>query len=261
MQKKSGEFMVQVREDLTGKTFGRLTVLERADDYIDPHGKPWPMWKCICSCDEHKIVIVRGRDLKCSHTTSCGCVHKEKTIEQGHKNKKYNEWSDKVFTDEHGSYRIGFTSNTHKEFYIDTDDYDKIYHITWAEHYFDNMSHLEGWDPASKRMVRMHIFLGYKYYDHADRNELNNRKYNLRQATPNESACNRKISNKSTGFTGVSKRENGKYRAILTKDHKKVLDKTFDTFEKAKIARIRAEKEFHKEFAIHKDLFKELDSL
>ena len=64
MQKKSGEFMVQVREDLTGKTFGRLTVLERADDYIDPHGKPWPMWKCICSCDEHKIVIVRGSDLK-----------------------------------------------------------------------------------------------------------------------------------------------------------------------------------------------------
>ena len=40
IQKKSGELMVQVREDLTGKTFGRLTVLERADDYIDPHGKP-----------------------------------------------------------------------------------------------------------------------------------------------------------------------------------------------------------------------------
>lgn len=40
-----------------------------------------------------------------------------------------------------------------------------------------------------------------------------------------------------------------------------VLDKTFDTFEEAEIARIRAEKEFYKEFAIHKDLFNELDNL
>lgn len=30
--------MVKVKEDLTGKIFGRLTVLGQADDYVQPNG-------------------------------------------------------------------------------------------------------------------------------------------------------------------------------------------------------------------------------
>lgn len=43
--------------DLTGKQFGRLTVIKCVDDYIFPSGQRVPMWECICSCEEHNIII------------------------------------------------------------------------------------------------------------------------------------------------------------------------------------------------------------
>lgn len=249
--------MVKVKKDLTGQVFGRLKVLERASDYVDPHGNPYPCWKCECSCNEHRVIVVRGADLKSGHTKSCGCIAKETTALIGKSTVKLNVYSEMI-TDEYGEYYIGFTSNTNREFYVDADDLEKIRHITWGEYYYSGMSYLKGWDPESKRMEYMHVFMGYRGYDHADRNELNNRKYNLRPANNSDNACNRNLSNnKSTGFVGVRKRKNGTYRAILTKNKKKLLDKTFATFEDAKIARLKAEAEWHKEFSLHRDLFDE----
>ena len=43
------------RIDLTGMKFGRWTAIE----YVKP-GK----WKCECSCDNHTIKIVDGRNLR-----------------------------------------------------------------------------------------------------------------------------------------------------------------------------------------------------
>ena len=55
--------MVKVRKDLTGKTFGRLKVLEQADDYIRPsNGAHEAQWLCERSCEEHTKLIVRGAD-------------------------------------------------------------------------------------------------------------------------------------------------------------------------------------------------------
>lgn len=56
--------MVNVRDDLTGRTFGRLTVLEQAEDHIQPNGVHRPKWKCQCSCENKTIVFVQGSDLK-----------------------------------------------------------------------------------------------------------------------------------------------------------------------------------------------------
>lgn len=55
--------------DLTGKTFGCLTVLNRAPDYIQPNGRVRKMWfaKCICG----KVKTYREDSLK--KLTSCGC--------------------------------------------------------------------------------------------------------------------------------------------------------------------------------------------
>lgn len=51
--------------DLTGKTFGFLTVLSR-----DP-SRSGTYWVCRCKCG--KITTVNGKNLKRGHTTSCGC--------------------------------------------------------------------------------------------------------------------------------------------------------------------------------------------
>ena len=61
-------------KDLTGQTFERLTVIERAEDYISPNGERRVRWKCICSCENHNIVYVITSQLTSGHTKSCGCL-------------------------------------------------------------------------------------------------------------------------------------------------------------------------------------------
>lgn len=64
-------------EDLTGKRFGRLTVINRADDYIDKNGDRRVQWRCLCDCGNEKII--RAQALKNGSTKSCGCLKNEKT--------------------------------------------------------------------------------------------------------------------------------------------------------------------------------------
>ncbi len=58
-------------EDLTGKKIGYLTILSRAEDWIQPSGQHKRMWHCLCECG--KVCDVRASDLKSGNTTSCGC--------------------------------------------------------------------------------------------------------------------------------------------------------------------------------------------
>jgi len=56
--------------DLSRQQFGKLTVLERANN--DNQGKP--CWKCQCTCGN--ITTVRGSSLRQNQTKSCGCQPK-----------------------------------------------------------------------------------------------------------------------------------------------------------------------------------------
>lgn len=77
--------------DLSGRRFGRLTVIEvfsrpvRAEH--SPSGKPHDMvWKCHCDCG-NETTVSRG-NLKNGSTTSCGC---KRNIQGGH-SKKHPLW-------------------------------------------------------------------------------------------------------------------------------------------------------------------------
>lgn len=59
----------QTFKDLTGKTFGRLTVIERIGA-----GRP-TIWLVRCSCGVEKTV--QGAALNSGDTTSCGCYNRE----------------------------------------------------------------------------------------------------------------------------------------------------------------------------------------
>ena len=65
-------------EDLTGKTFNRLTVIKRAE--VE---KKEVYYLCKCTCGNEKII--RGKDLKYNKIKSCGCLNKEKTTERNTK--------------------------------------------------------------------------------------------------------------------------------------------------------------------------------
>lgn len=58
--------------DLTGKRFGRLTVLKFWGRFIQPSGQFGTSWLCKCDCGE-STVVTHG-NLVSGHTQSCGCL-------------------------------------------------------------------------------------------------------------------------------------------------------------------------------------------
>lgn len=82
--------------DLTGKQFGRLTVIERAEDQVSPSGRHRAMWLCKCECGNTKVI--NGENLKGGKTLSCGCLHRQRAREAMLKHgdtdsRLYNVWS------------------------------------------------------------------------------------------------------------------------------------------------------------------------
>lgn len=76
--------------DLTGKKFGKLTVIKRM-----PNNKFGVLyWLCQCECGEQ--TIVRGNRLKSGHTKSCGCIKKEKASLRGTKKRIYKKEFDRL---------------------------------------------------------------------------------------------------------------------------------------------------------------------
>lgn len=58
-----------------GNRYGRLEVIERAEDYVSPKGRHKIRWKCKCDCGN--ITIVNADSLRKGVVVSCGCYHKE----------------------------------------------------------------------------------------------------------------------------------------------------------------------------------------
>lgn len=88
--------------DITGKRFGRLVAVERAEDAIIPKtGKKVPRYKCVCDCGNVKII--RKLSLTSGRTLSCGCFHKEqfgamrRKHGYGNKERLYKVWLDMKF--------------------------------------------------------------------------------------------------------------------------------------------------------------------
>ncbi len=72
--------MVEYRIDEVGNRYGRLLVIRYAGKLGGTTA-----WECLCDCGNTKIV--RGTQLRCKGTQSCGCLHKDKLRER---QTKYN---------------------------------------------------------------------------------------------------------------------------------------------------------------------------
>lgn len=78
--------------DLTGQRFGRLVVIERADNSADGRAR----LLCRCDCGQSKTVL--GEHLKKGRTKSCGCAKSESSSKRfkkhgGRNSKLYRIWS------------------------------------------------------------------------------------------------------------------------------------------------------------------------
>ena len=85
--------------DLTGRKFGKLTVIERVEDHIQKSGVPKAMWKCQCECGCERIVY--GQALRAGKIIDCGCGDFERrskisresaTTHGGSKSQLYRVW-------------------------------------------------------------------------------------------------------------------------------------------------------------------------
>ena len=233
--------MVKVRKDLTRLQFGKLTVIQQAEDYIQPNGQHKAQWMCRCECGNDAIII--GYNLTSGLTKSCGCLHNEQLSKR---RKKYNNYN---LT---GNTGIGYTFNTNNPFYFDLEDYDKIKNYCWSETTNTTTHHLKAWIPDKRKYMYMHQLLGFSNYDHIDRSELNNQKNNLRPCTTQENARNCSLRKDNTsGVTGVSfdKRYN-KWSAYINidKNQRKFLG-YFINKQDAIFTRLQAEQKYFKEFA------------
>lgn len=258
--------MVKVREDMTGwnmwehgVTDSRLIIVNQVEDYIGKNNKHYAQWLCKCNCGNDKEIVARGDQIKSGHIKSCGCLNNEIRTQHCKNRKKTNDYVLNL-EDENGKYGYGICFNTGSIFYFDMDDYNLIKDYCWCERIYKNKKYnsLVAHD-KNNRVIRLSDMIGCKYYDHKDRNPLNNRKYNLRKATNQENARNgSRRSNNTSGFTGVSwnKNVNKWFAHITINDRTKSLGYFIDKEDAIKV-RLKAEKEYFCEFAPQRHLFEQ----
>ena len=220
----------------------RLTVIKRAEDGTNANGYPLVRWLCECSCENHTQLIVGSYHLRSGHTKSCGCIKKEKIIQQGHLNKKYNSY------DLSGEYGIGYT-NKGEPFYFDLEDFDKIKDYCWHSEekgYVVTDTHAE-----SRRVIKMHrLIIGANLFsqhvDHINHQTNDNRKCNLRICTSSENNWNveKRIDNKS-GCPGVCWHARDLCWEVHIQVHKKpIYIGRFNNYDDAVAARKQAEEKY-----------------
>ncbi len=234
---------MQIQE---GMTFGRLTVISRSDEYyVSPKGYKERKWRCLCNCGN--IVNLLRISLVSGSTLSCGCYYKE-CVENSKKRNKYEFYKD---------YVVGYATNSNEKFYIDIQDYDKIKNYCWFTNINGATKRISTKLPKCDKTIKMHTFLGFKGYDHINRNELDNRRVNLRKCTHQENSTNVGLKkNNKSGIIGVFLcKTTNKWIAQIKKDYKNIHLGSFINKDDAIKARLEAEAKYFGEYAPQQNLF------
>ena len=133
-------------------------------------------------------------------------------------------------------------------------DFDKLLLHPWyvnAHGYFTTSIH--------GKEVKMHVFLGYKYYDHINQNKKDNRRENLRPCTHQQNDWNRpRAKNNTSGYIGVCwNKKVQRWFARITVDGDVKQLGYFINKDDAIRARLEAEAKYFKEFAPQRHLFEQ----
>lgn len=225
--------------DLTGKKFGRLTVLQRADDLITENGNRFTRWDCRCDCGNYTTVLASALTRNDRPSRSCGCLQKDKV----------SEIKDNVYDFSNDDYVIGYIDNTNDKFLFDKEDYDKVKQYHW---YKESTGYIRA---SNKERIFLHrLIMGNPdnmVIDHKNHNLLDNRKSNLRIVTNSQNGMNKVIiSNNTSGVTGVVWVKNRQqWRAEIKINMKTIYLGLFDNINDAIAARKAAEEKYFGEYS------------
>ena len=231
----------------------RLTVIKRAEDYINPTtGKHVVQWLCKCSCNEDSHIVSTGVSIRRGDVKSCGCLSKEVIKKIGEQNKKTNKY------ETHSDVIVGY-DHKGSSFIIDNEDYELIKNYCWNidAHGYAVTRCKDG------KFIKMHRLITNAQIDdvvdHIDRNRSNNTKNNLRITDAKGNAINHSIRHSNnSGISGVTWYDtNQKWRAFVILDGKNKYVYYGNSKEEAIIARLQAEAKYYGDLAPQKHLFEE----
>lgn len=203
-------------KDLTGQTFGRLTVLEEAERR--GHRR---YWHCRCACGREKTV--EDWHLKSGHTKSCGCYRVDKPKQR----------------------RLDLTGER----------YGRLLVLGPAREDGQEGMYWECLCDCGKRCVGHKERLRSGLTRSCGCLQREQRKKNMETAIHfvegtclERIACRKKASNNTSGRRGVYRRENDRWRAVIGFQGKVYNLGTFRSFEEAAAARKEAEERLYDPF-------------
>lgn len=217
--------------DLTGKRFGRWTVLERAENQVVA-GKTNVFWKCRCECGTERDV--NGNALRRGVSRSCGCWQKENVKQICETRRKQNDFlldRDTVYI-----------KTSKGNILCDLKDWDKLKGYYW---YIAS----DGYPSAfiNGKSTKLHVFLldcppGYER-DHIDGNKADNRRKNLRIVPAYANRFNKGLSRRNkSGHTGVFWYEKyKKYQVYIQANKKQIFLGYYEDYDEAVKVREKAE--------------------
>lgn len=236
-------------QDLVGRQFNNWIVLKECE-HRNKYGKR--LWLCECQCPNKTLREITTGDLLRGKPKSCGCLNTTLRL----KALRENSLNKYMFTENEC---IIIANNTGHEFYIDIEDYEKIKNYPWYETQRGYLA-----TSINKKTIFLHQFIMGTVnsteknivVDHIyhDSNGLNgyydNRKSSLRITTQMNNTFNRTISSSNTsGKKGVSwSKSEGKWKAYISYNHKRIHLGTFIKYEDAVKAREEAEDKYFGEY-------------
>ena len=237
--------MGRTRRNLAGQRFGRLVAVF----LLNTVGQS--KWECLCDCGTRKGIVATS--LVGGLSRSCGCTTRQP-----------RNSTDAVFTDDKGEYcEIALTQGLFAK--IDPADYPEISRYNWqawwnksTRSFYAKRSAMVSEGGISRTVYMHRMVLGLQsggprvHSGHIGHDTLDNRRKNLRPATPQQNLWNSrdKICGNATGYRGVVELPNGKFKSgVRTASGRRVWSRQVDTAKEAHADYLELVKKHHGEFA------------